>query len=233
MSAAPQLAPRENNTGGIAMGWPRGRPCWGFWNKAEKRPEPDGCWLWMGYRTKDGDGKFCTKREGKPVTLVAHREAWRLLRGEIPPGLQLISACRNSACVRPEHRRLVTPAEAGRDHQRRYEQLVREGKAERPDFRGEMSGRAILHDRDVRVIWANCRERGAVPLLARLFNVKLQVVYAIKYRKTWRHLTNPKVMGVSDWMPLKYLRELVETREAERAIDPKAELVRFAEARTA
>ena len=64
----------------------------------------DGCWEWLGSRTPTGYGTF--KWQGR--TSPAHRWMWRVLRGEIPSGLELDHLCRNRGCVNPEHLEPVT-----------------------------------------------------------------------------------------------------------------------------
>jgi hypothetical protein len=48
---------------------------------------------------------------GTYVTVKAHRFAYMLLVGAIPPGLTLDHLCGQPACVRPEHLEPVTNAE--------------------------------------------------------------------------------------------------------------------------
>lgn len=65
--------------------------------------EPDVCWPWPLSRDK---GYGLTWVAGKLVK--AHRAAYELLVGPIPPGLQIDHLCRNRACVNPSHMEPVT-----------------------------------------------------------------------------------------------------------------------------
>lgn len=76
---------------------PQGR----FWSKVDKT---DTCWLWTGTRTGKGYGRF--KVNGRLV--FAHRFAYELLVGPIPPGLQVDHLCRVRHCVNPAHLEPVT-----------------------------------------------------------------------------------------------------------------------------
>jgi hypothetical protein len=66
--------------------------------------EPGACWDWQGSRTNLGYGQLMLRKK----TLLAHRVAWQLIRGEIPAGLQLDHLCRNRGCVNPDHLEPVT-----------------------------------------------------------------------------------------------------------------------------
>lgn len=64
----------------------------------------NGCWTWIGYRNRKGYGRFYNP-SGSPL---AHRIAYELLRGPIPPGRQIDHLCKNRACVNPAHMEAVT-----------------------------------------------------------------------------------------------------------------------------
>jgi len=67
----------------------------------------DDCWIWTGAKDK-GYGRFNIS-EGK--TAGAHRVAYELYVGPIPPGLHVDHLCRIPACVNPRHLEPVTHAE--------------------------------------------------------------------------------------------------------------------------
>src|SRR5438876_4990312 len=69
-------------------------------------PEPNtGCWLWTGYRQRDGYGTF---RLDPTRKVKAHRFSYERDFGRVPDGLQLDHTCRTRCCVNPRHLRLVT-----------------------------------------------------------------------------------------------------------------------------
>jgi hypothetical protein len=94
-----------------------------FWSYVD-RSDPDGCWLWTGGVTADGYGRFVTQ-SGRIVR--AHRHAYELLVGPIPPGHTVdhligpSEPCTSTLCVRaPDHLEPVTNAEnLRRRHARR------------------------------------------------------------------------------------------------------------------
>lgn len=76
-----------------------------FWMKTDWRGE--GCWLWRAGFTTEGYGKFSVASS----SALAHRVAYELEVGEIPPGLVLDHRCRNRSCINPAHLEPVTPRE--------------------------------------------------------------------------------------------------------------------------
>jgi hypothetical protein len=70
-----------------------------FWNNALIG---DGCWEWIGSKTKKGYGRISVMREGAWKVEVASRVAWFLSTGEWPI-LHVLHTCDNPACVRHSH----------------------------------------------------------------------------------------------------------------------------------
>ncbi|SRR6266581_4125943 len=57
------------------------------------------CWEWRGNRNKLGYGRIWI--DGRSV--LAHRFAFEVAKGKIPPGLEPDHLCRHAWCVRPTH----------------------------------------------------------------------------------------------------------------------------------
>ena len=62
----------------------------------------DGCWLWAGYRDRNGYGRMGagTREDG---VILAHRASYIIHIGPIPDGVDVLHACDNPPCVRPDH----------------------------------------------------------------------------------------------------------------------------------
>jgi hypothetical protein len=97
---------------------PRDDPVARFWHYAGPHDDPDACWTWTGptvdscrergRRTKHVYGELNIQVDGRQTKQRAHRFAYELLVGPIPPGLQLDHTCRNTLCVNPRHLEPVT-----------------------------------------------------------------------------------------------------------------------------
>lgn len=75
-----------------------------FWSKVNRT---ETCWEWTAGKKPAGYGAFA---DGY-TTVLAHRFAYQMLVGPVPPGLHLDHLCRNRACVNPDHLEPVTTQE--------------------------------------------------------------------------------------------------------------------------
>ena len=72
-----------------------------------RRPDLGPCWIWKPNSSVGGYGQFGLN--GKPQ--LAHRAAYKLLVGPIPPKLTIDHLCCVRSCVNPQHLEAVTLAE--------------------------------------------------------------------------------------------------------------------------
>lgn len=77
-----------------------------FWSKVDFEG-PGGCWLWTGFRNRDGYSRFSINNRQQQ----AHRLSYEQMVGPIPEGLQIDHLCRVRHCVNPDHLEPVTGAE--------------------------------------------------------------------------------------------------------------------------
>lgn len=57
------------------------------------------CWLWQGSRR----GRYGQCNEGDEPSRYAHRLSFRLWKGPIPTGMDVLHKCDTPLCVRPKH----------------------------------------------------------------------------------------------------------------------------------
>lgn len=73
-----------------------------FWAKVDLGPA-DKCWPWRGSLHVNGYGHWQSARSA----FVAHRLAYELLVGPLPPRTHLFHTCALRSCVNPRHLRPV------------------------------------------------------------------------------------------------------------------------------
>ena len=77
-----------------------------FWARVDRRSD-DECWEWTGSRTSHGYGSMSVGGRNRG----AHRIAYEIHYGPIPPGLVTDHLCRVRHCVNPAHMEIVTNRE--------------------------------------------------------------------------------------------------------------------------
>jgi hypothetical protein len=147
-----------------------------LWGRMSKSEEDDGCWLWVGGH-RDREGYGIVKLDG--LNQRAHRVAWKLAHGLIPPGLCVLHRCDNPPCIRPDHLFVGTVGDNNRDRSRKGRTNVPRGTAQRV---------AKLIEADVREIrrlraagWTHERIAGRFP-------ISRSQVGAIVSGKSWAHV---------------------------------------------
>ena len=127
-----------------------------FWSKADCQGA--GCWIWTACKDGDGYGNIGFGRS----TVKAHRVAWELTHGPIPPRMHVLHHCDNPPCVNPEHLFLGTQVENQRDCEAK-------GRGWSRHRIGELNGRAKLKLADVARIRALAQSGMSQAAIARLY----------------------------------------------------------------
>ena len=137
-----------------------------FWRKVDKR-SPDDCWPWAASRNK-GYGVFYLPSEGR--TTQAHRVAWLLSNGSIPPDLYVCHRCDNRPCCNPAHLFLGTHRDNMDDAKKKH----------------RMPGPRKLTDEEVRQIRAATDTQKSI---AEHFGISRSYVYRLK-RGDYRNVSS-------------------------------------------
>jgi hypothetical protein len=134
-----------------------------------------------------GKGYGCFSLGGSSMS--AHRMAWSVFRGDIPPRLCVLHRCDNRVCVNIDHLFLGT-------HQDNEDDKVSKG---RHAF-GERNSQAALTDDVVLQIYEMAHDCIYTQRdIGWMFGVSRELVSQIKLRKIWKHLwrrpewTTPKI----------------------------------------
>lgn len=150
-----------------------------FWIKVDRSQySPGGCWPWLAGRSSTGYGgfKLAERQYG------AHRMAYVLTYGELPPGMWARHICGNRWCCNPAH---LLPGTAG-DNNR---DTVQQGR------HNPWPGSRIGPRKRAKLTYAEAQEirqryaAGCVRYidLAEMFDVCDTTIYAVVKNLTWRH----------------------------------------------
>lgn len=148
-----------------------------LWSRVDKRG-PDECWLWNGYKDRQGYGRIGVakhKIEG------AHRVAWEVTFGPIPKGLCVCHDCPdgdNPSCCNPNHLWLG-------DNDQNIQDMVIKGRQNR----GRKHRSAKIDENAVSEIRFT---KETLPVtnaaLAKAWGISSNQVAYILSRKNWRHV---------------------------------------------
>jgi len=138
-------------------------------NERIKVNETSGCWEVQGYVDKDG----YTQVSGKG----AHRLAYELFVGSIPPGICVCHKCDNPRCCNPDHLFLGTQKDNIAD-------MMRKGR--KADRHGEKNTQNKLTEQQVLEIY---HATGGQHRIADRYGIDQSTVSNIKTGKLWGWLT--------------------------------------------
>lgn len=141
------------------------------------------CWAW-GLGHSSGYGKFTFRVNGRDRVVYAHRYAWELINGPIPPHLVVRHRCDNGPCVNPDHLVLGTQRDNIQD------------SIDRKRFNpceGEWNPFSKLTDLQVIEIRKRRASGEKLAPLASEFGVSTQTIMGIARGLMWRHVGGPIV----------------------------------------
>lgn len=115
----------------------------------------NGCWIWQRFVNAGGYGLLCW--EGKQDR--AHRVAYKVSIGPVPPGMDVCHTCDNPTCCNPEHLWLGTRAQnaidsvlKGRNPRKQQTHCIRgHAYAEHGFKKGNHRGCKLCHRRAYRI----------------------------------------------------------------------------------
>lgn len=129
----------------------------------------DSCHIWTGSTTPYGRFRLNGKLE------KAHRLAYKIRNGQIPPDMYVCHHCDVPECVNPDHLFLGTHAD---------NMLDMYAKGRRKQF-GENAGNSKLTEEQVRLIRSDDRTGVAIALQ---YGVTQSTISLIRKRKAWSHI---------------------------------------------
>lgn len=153
---------------------------------------PNGeCLEWRESMFHNGYGHTLLNRK----SWRSHRLAYFLTHGEIPEGLLVLHKCDNRSCCNPEHLFLGTNQDNTNDMLSKGREASgdRSGSRLHPDRRprGEDNHKSKLTAKDVVFIRDQLHRKILRPTqLARMFEVDVRSISAIRRRETWAHVPN-------------------------------------------
>lgn len=148
-----------------------------FWSKVKIRSN-DECWLWDG--AQDGTDGYGVWWYTSTRHRAAHREAFRLTRGFLTPGLNVLHSCDVRLCVNPYHLFEGTQADNIKDAM---------SKGRNPH--GSLHGNAKLSEEIVVeiILLASMGLSGAT--IGRIYDISTSTACRVINRETWKHVLCP------------------------------------------
>lgn len=149
-----------------------------FWKFVDKTAT-NGCWVWLGGKTRYGQGNFWTNG----TNVLASRFSYELhhnvkLKPEIW-GELVLHSCDNPACVNPDHLRIGTQNENIKD---------RDIKGRQSRGISHYKNEGLLTEETVRDMIKDYREGMSCSDIVKRYGIPYYRVWDIVTRRTWIHL---------------------------------------------
>lgn len=137
------------------------------------------CWLWTGYRNREGYGRI-SSREGPKS---AHRVSYEIFKGPIPEGSLVCHSCDHPWCVNPAHLWVGT-------NQDNMTDMIKKGRQGK--LYGEESSNSKLSEKQVHKILDLLEKGIRRSVIAKKFKVCKSTIDLIKQGRSWKHITCPE-----------------------------------------
>lgn len=186
----------------------------------------DECWLWSGYRMKNGYG-LVGVRKGR--TYLAHRLAWFFHHGADPGPQLVLHRCDVRNCCNPKHLWLGTYADNNQDRARKgrsFSTLHPEKThfvlhpEDAAKLKGKDHGMAKLSEADVLDIRSRKPYFGMLADLGREFGVTYVTIGAILRGEIWRHLLPEGLPAAVEYPKRGQGRRIIDGSSPRRRIAP-------------
>lgn len=139
-----------------------------FWARVDDTDGPDGCWPWSGATNGKGVGQLKYRPLGI-TRFPAHRVAWFILNGQLPPTRYVIrQTCANALCCNPDH----------------LEAVPRRAIA----ARGERVPTHRLTAKAVRMARAQWASGARIIDLAKIYSVSVNTMSDVCHCRLWQHV---------------------------------------------
>lgn len=150
-----------------------------FWPKVQKAGA-DECWLWTASVGSHGYGQLSMPGRGPEP---AHRIAWTLTNGDIPPGMWVLHRCDIQRCCNPAHLFLGTDADNVADMHQKKRGRMPERQV------GDRHPKTKLSDADVTRVRALRAQGESYAVLSKAFGVSISALSQIVNGRARTHVS--------------------------------------------
>lgn len=152
--------------------------------KSNLSKRESGCIEWTGHTIKSNGRE--SHRYGRlnvnKVSMLAHRYAYVLAKGEIPAGMNVCHSCDNTICCNPDHLFLGTQLQNMAD-------MKAKGRSHKEaPCKGEAHPRAKLKESDVVAIRVRYESGESITSMSKEYGVTGVVLWKAATKRTWKHV---------------------------------------------